>query len=216
MRIFKRLNATIQSNLNAFLDQIENHEALVTEAMHEVKAASAQASARLARLQQDEEKLAARLAELRKEISQWKNRAIKAGTVDEVRALECIRRMTRATEDAGSTETQLSKVRELRVRLVEDLRGVQTKLDELERKKHALATRQFSAEAMKAIESDGTGALDEITGIFDRWETRVSEAEGYVAGSALLCDDFELAYQQQDDQAALLTTLHALLAESKQ
>jgi len=216
MRIFKRINATIQSNFNAFLDQIENHEGLVTEAMHEVKAASAQANARLARLQQDEDKLAARLTELHNDITQWKERAVQAGTHDEARALECVRRMARATTEKASTETQLAKARELRARLVDDLRGIQTKLDELQRKKHALATRQFRAEAMHAIQSDGTSALDEITGIFDRWETRVTEAEAYVAGPALLTDDFELGYRQQEDQDVLRRTLQALLAESKQ
>ncbi|ALA58839.1 PspA/IM30 family protein [Nitrospira moscoviensis] len=215
MRLFKRLNATIQSNFNAFLDQIENHEALVTEAMHEVKTAAAQAGARLARLQQDEDKLAARLNELRKEITQWKERAVQAGTADEARALECVRRMARATSEEASTEAQLNNARELRARLVEDLRGIQGKLDELQRKKHALATRQFRAEAMKAIQSDGASALDEITGIFDRWETRVTEAEGYVAGPALLTDGFEQAYRHKEDQEALRTTLQALLAESK-
>ena len=216
MRIFKRINATIQSNFNAFLDQIENHEGLVTEAMHEVKAASAQANARLARLQQDEDKLAARLTELHNDITQWKERAVQAATHDEERALECVRRMARATTEKASTETQLAKARELRARLVDDLRGIQTKLDELQRKKHALATRQFRAEAMHAIQSDGTSTLDEITGIFDRWETRVTEAEAYVAGPALLTDDFELGYRQQEDQDVLRRTLQAMLAESKQ
>jgi phage shock protein A len=215
MRIFKRLHATLQSNVNAFLDQIENHEALITEAMHAVKAASAQASARLARLQQDEDKLEARLTELRKDIAQWKERAVQAGTANEARALECVRRMTRAAAEEASTEAQLTKARELRARLVEDLRGIQAKLDDLERKKHALATRQFRAEAMKAIHSDGASALDEVTGIFDRWETRVAEAEGYMAGPAMLTDDFERAYQKQEDQAALQVTLQALLTESK-
>ncbi|MDH5641538.1 MAG: hypothetical protein OEY28_09610, partial [Nitrospira sp.] len=65
MRMFKRLNATLHSNVNAFLDQIENHEALITEAMHEVKAASSQATVRLAGLQRDEDNLTARLTELR-------------------------------------------------------------------------------------------------------------------------------------------------------
>ena len=215
MRIFRRLNATLQSNFNAFLDQIENHEALVTEAMAEVKSAAAQASARLARLQQDEDKLAARLDELRKEIAQWKERAVQAGTVDEARALECVRRMTKATSEEASTEQQLGKARELHAKLVEDLRGIQSKLDELQRKKHTLATRQFRAEALKAIQSDGTGALDEVTGIFDRWETRVAEAEGYVAGPALLADAFEADYRKKDDEQALRTTLQALLAEAK-
>lgn len=215
MRIFKRLNATIQSNFNAFLDQIENHEALITEAMHEVKTASAQASARLARLREDEDKLAARLTELNKDAAQWKERAVQAGAHDEPRALECVRRMVRATTEKASTETQLAKARELRVRLCDDLRGIQTKLDELQRKKHALATRQFRAEAMQAIQSDGTNALDEITGIFDRWETRVTEAEVYVAGPALLTDDFDLGYRQQEDQDALRKTLQTMIEESK-
>lgn len=215
MRIFNRIHATIQSNFNAFLDKIENHEALVTESMQEVRAASAQATARLARLQQDEDKLAARLADLRKDATQWKERALQAGTQDEARALESVRRMTRAKEEVASTETQLTKARELRARLVNDLRCIQSKLDELQRKKHALATRQFRAEAMKAIQSDGTSALDEITGIFDRWEIRVSEAEGYVAGPALLTDDFELSYRQKEDHEALRATLHELLTEPK-
>jgi phage shock protein A len=123
--------------------------------------------------------------------------------------------MTRAAAEEASTEAQLTKARELRARLVEDLRGIQAKLDDLERKKHALATRQFRAEAMKAIHSDGASALDEVTGIFDRWETRVAEAEGYMAGPAMLTDDFERAYQKQEDQAALQVTLQALLTESK-
>ena len=216
MRIFNRINATIQSNFNAFLDQIENHEALVTEAMQEVRAASTQATARLARLQQDEDKLAARLADLRKDAAQWKERARQAGTQDETRALECVRRMTRAKEETASTETQLTKARELRARLVDDLRGIQSKLDDLQRKKHALATRQLRAEAMKAIQSDGTSALDEITGIFDRWETRVSEAEGYVAGPVLLTDDFELSYRQKEDHEALRATLQELLTDPEQ
>lgn len=214
MRIFKRLHATLQSNANAFLDQIENHEALITEAMHDVKAASAQAGARLVRLQQDEDYLAARLAELRKDIAQWKERAIQAGKENEARALECVRRMTRATTEEASTEAQLTKARELRARLGEALRTIQAKLGALQLKKHGLATRQFRAEAMKAIHSDGTSALDEITGIFDRWETRVAEAEGYVAGPAMVTDDFERAYQRQEDQAALRVTLQALLTDS--
>jgi len=216
MRIFKRLNATLHSNVNAFLDQVENHEALITEAMREVKAASAQGNVRLVRLQQDEDNLTARLAELRNNIAQWKERALQAGTENEAQALECVRRMTRATAEAASTEAQLTKARELRARLVEDLRTIQAKLDELQRKKHALATRQFRAEAMKAIQSDGTTALDEVTGIFDRWEARVTEAEGFVAHSTSLTDDFELAYRQKEDQEALRATLQALRTESKQ
>ncbi|MBX9694658.1 MAG: PspA/IM30 family protein [Cyanobacteria bacterium] len=216
MRIFKRLNATLQSNVNVFLDQIENHEALITEAMHEVKAASAQASVRLARLQQDDDNLTARLAELRKHIAQWKERAVQAGTENEAQALECVRRMTRATAEAASTEAQQTKARELRARLVEDLRSIQAKLDDLQRKKHALATRQFRAEAMKAIHSDGATTLDEVSGIFDRWEARVTEAEGFATGPTSLTDDFELAYQQKEDQEALRATLQALLAASKQ
>lgn len=216
MRIFKRLNATLHSNFNAFLDQIENHEALVTEAMADVKTASAQASARLSRLQQDEDKLATRLDEIRKEIVQWKERAVDAGTADETRAIECVRRMARATTEETSTEAQLMKARDLRARLVEDLRGIQGKLDELQRKKHALATRQFRAEAMKAIQSDGTSALDEITGVFDRWETRVSEAEGFVSGPAILADTFEAEYRKKEDDQALRATLQALLTEAKQ
>jgi phage shock protein A len=215
MRIFKRLNATLQANFNAFLDQIENHEALVTEAMAEVKMAAAQASARLARLQQDEDKLATRLSDLAREITQWKERAVQAGTADEARALECVRRMARATSEEASTEAQLTKARELRAKLVEDLRGIQAKLDDLQRKKHALATRQFRAEAMKAIESDGTSALDEISGIFDRWETRVSEAEGFVSGPAILTDTFEAEYRKKEDDQVLRTTLQALLTEAK-
>jgi phage shock protein A len=215
MRIFKRLNATLQANFNAFLDQIENHEALVTEAMAEVKMAAAQASARLARLQQDEDKLATHLSDLAREITQWKERAVQAGTADEARALECVRRMARATSEEASTEAQLTKARELRAKLVEDLRGIQAKLDDLQRKKHALATRQFRAEAMKAIESDGTSALDEISGIFDRWETRVSEAEGFVSGPAILTDTFEAEYRKKEDDQVLRTTLQALLTEAK-
>ncbi len=115
-----------------------------------------------------------------------------------------------------STESQLARARELRTRLVDDLRGIQSRLDDLQRKKHALATRQFRAEAMKAIQSDGASALDEITGIFERWETRVAEAEGYVAGPTLLNDDFELAYRRKEDHEALQATLRDLLAESKQ
>ncbi|MDH5643256.1 MAG: PspA/IM30 family protein [Gemmatimonadota bacterium] len=214
MRFFKRLQATLQSDVNVVLDQIENHEALITEAMHEVKAASAQANVRLARLQQDEDNLTTRLTELRNNVARWKERALQAGTDNEAQALECVRRMTRATAEAASTEAQLTKARELRARLVEDLRSIQTKVDELQRKKHALATRQFRAEAMTAIHSDGATALDEVTGIFDRWEARVTEAEGFVAGPAVLIDDFELAYQQKEDHEALRATLQALRAES--
>lgn len=211
MKPFARIATSITASFNALLDQIENHEAVVGQAMQEVATASAQATSRLNRVKQDGEKLERRLAELKDEEQQWTERAIRVGQEDEARGLECIRRLQRVRQDIAETETVLRKHREVRARLVEDIGTISGRLDELRRRKHELATRQYRAEALQALQATETGLMTELGDIFERWETKVAETEIFGACGQGLPDDFEQRFTGQEEQEALRQTLRELL-----
>lgn len=215
MKPFKRIVVTVQSSFNSFIDRVENHEALSAQAMAEAKQAHAQASVKFRRLQEDGEKLLARQADLKKAHAQWAERAIQGSQENEARALECVRRMNRAKEDLAITEVQLKQHQELQGQLQEDIAQVEQKLETLRRKQHALATRQYRAEALQALQEEGTGVMEELDSIFERWETKVSETEIYGAGSPGLKDTFEQEFLSQEDEFSLRQSLQDLLTQHK-
>lgn len=211
MTPFKRVAATITASFSSLMDQVENHEALVAQTIREVKRASAQATVRLGRVKQDETRLADRLVELRSEERLWTDRAKQVGRTDEAKGMECVRRLRRVQADISATETQLSKQTDLRTQLTQDIRSIHSKLEGLERRKHALATRQYRAEALRRMQTEGPGVLEEIDEIFERWETRVTETE--IHGDCTGTPDDRLAeeFKRAEDEESLRAGLRDLL-----
>lgn len=213
MTPFKRVAATISASFSSLMDQVENHEALVTQTIREVKHASAQATVRLNRVKQDEARLEQRLADLRREERLWADRAVQVGRTDETKGLECVRRLRRTKADLTAVEALLRKQTELRSQLTQDIRSIQSKLDELERKKHALATRQYRAEALRMMQTEGPGVLEEIDEIFERWETRVTETEIHGGCTESLDDQLDEEFKREEDEESLRAGLRELLGK---
>ncbi len=215
MTPFKRVAATISASFSSLMDQVENHEALVTQTIREVKHALAQATVRLNRVKQDEARLEQRLVELRQEERLWTDRAVQVGKTDEAKGLECVRRMRRVQADITAREALLRKQTDLRTQLTQDIRSIQGKLEELERRKHALATRQFRADALRMIQTEGPGVLEEIDEIFERWETRVTESEIHGGCTESLDDRLDEEFKREEDEESLRAGLRELLRKRK-
>ena len=96
MKKIRRWTSSIASSFDWLVSQVENHDSLVRSAIEEVTEAGAKAKSQLKRVRSDGKKLVARLRQVELEIQQWQDRALKSAQEDEEKALECLRRKSRA------------------------------------------------------------------------------------------------------------------------
>lgn len=177
MTLLKRWSAALISRIDAAVTQIENHEAVVDGAIHEVRRQLARARVQLGRIRQDRERLDARLQQARADAETWAERARRSAATDESQALECLRRRRRAQTEATSLETQLADQDRLETRLGGDVRQVEERLARLQLERNRLRTRESTAAALGAVDAASSPLGADVDEILERWEIRVTEHE---------------------------------------
>lgn len=211
MSYVKRWVAGMFSRVDGYIARIENHEALVDEALRELRQATARARVRVQRVQADGERLRRSLAGQRDEVGRWRERARRSA--EESRAIECLRRGRRAAAAAAELERRLEVHDGTQRKLAADVHRLEERLGRLQEQRNLMRTREARAEAMGALECGAVQLGADLDAVFDRWESRVVEAE-YAGGVGLEGDDrFESEYAGEEEEAELRAELEALRRE---
>lgn len=214
MKVFRRISATVNAQINTLIDEIENHEAVADVALGDIREALLRAKYQIHRVQNEQRAFNEKLKELHANEARWSDRALRAKDGDREQALECVRRLKQTREDIATVNGQLTGHEELERKLAEDVRAIEKKFEELKRKRSELAARQSRAQALTAVSrhQDAT----EIGGVFDRWEQKVMRGEAHGEVPCEPRDTLNDKFAEQEEREELEKMLTNLSANPKQ
>lgn len=213
MRYLKRWTTGVFSRIDHFVAQVENHAALVNEALRDLQQATARAQVQLKRVREDGQRLQRQCAEQHEQAVRWRERA-KHSVDDDVRAMECLRREKLAQASVNELDRRMQEHERIEQQLVADVRSLDERLAKLKEQRNLMRTRQSRAEALGVVQGNTVQLTGDIDEMFDRWEMRVTQAES--AGGVDLSneDGFESEYSSQEEQAELYRALEELRREN--
>lgn len=209
MNVLKRWTTSIASSFDYVINQVENHDALVTAAIREMQSSGAKAKIQLDRVKRDGERMRTRIQELIDMDTAWSERAVRVHETDRNRALNCVQRRNQARRERAQLETHLKEHKRVEEQLCNDLKVIEERIGELKRKKNTYNARQYRAEALKAGQLSELGLIGEIDDIFDRWELKVTQYETSFTDEE---DDLENEFKRDEDSKLLNLQLEELIA----
>ncbi len=207
MNGFKRWTIGFAAKFDDLLGQVENHEAIASQALIDMKTSLARAKGQLARVDRDCLALEQDVRAAQSQAEKWKARA--AEETDDERAMECLRRSRAKLNDAAALHTRLNEQTRMRDQVTLTVRALEQKFLDLSGKKRLLSTRQAAARASEAAHAE-SGTSMQVEDVFSRWEIRLTEQE-FVPGTAQdLPDDFADGYASQEEEESLMRELEGL------
>ena len=207
----KRLVSSIRANFEWMVNQVENHEALVGSVIQEAQQAQARAKVQLASVRKDGSKMRERLVSLENDERSWSERAIKSAAIDESRAIECLRRKKKASEERTALSKQIEEHAILEKQLNQDLTLIDARIDELKRKRNTLRTRESRADALRAVHSDEAGIVTDLESILERWEVKITQTEIGTESLTKHGDPLQREFVDEEEQADLRVELAELV-----
>jgi len=207
MSLLRRITATLSTQVDRLVTELENHDAVVEAGIRDTRKAYARARVRHARMAQEGERMGHKLAALAGDAEAWRERAI--ACADEERALECLRRSKLAAAQAQSLKQTLNRHRETEQRLKQEIRAVRERIEDLEHKRHLMRSRESTAEAASRIARMEDGSTLDLEETFERWEIKVTEAE-LDAGTLAEDDPWQAGFVAAEERAGLEAELAAL------
>lgn len=218
MSRLRRLTGGLWSRVDWMVSQIENHDALVSSALRQVRESTARARVQLVRVRSDGDRLAERAAKAEADVAAWRARARSEVGRDEGRALECLRRSRRCQEQAEALRGRRAEHARAEQRLAADVKRALERVEELREQRNLLRTRQSRAEALDTLAAQNRSLGADLEDTLDRWDTRVTALEieceiGPDEGD----DAFEQSFVSQEECEDLRRELRELvLSDAKE
>jgi phage shock protein A len=203
----KRLFASVSAGFEDFVTKVENHEAVASCAIDELRAAAARVRVQHARLLTQIDRLEAQRRRAIEDEASWERRAVALADQDEAKALECVRRAERSRNRCDALAAQIGEQTRLAEELRERLTDLEARLAEVELKRTALSSRAVRAAALSCTRSERDESIDAA---FDRWETTVLADEYGDAPLHTASDPLEQELRSAEEQARLETRLAEL------
>jgi phage shock protein A len=213
MRPLKSIAVSFNARFKQAVNQLENHEAVAESIIAEVGGTAARARVQLSRIKDETRRLENEVDRLREEETAWITRAKKVHGLDEDRALECVRRLKKVRHNIKFVDGQVRESTNLEMQLTGDLSKIEERLALLRHRKKSLSGRQHTAKALKTVQEGNTGLSDEISGIFTRWETQVTEWEIRTGENHIERDEFEEVFTKAEEEEDLKKCLKEIVTE---
>jgi phage shock protein A len=214
MKALKRLTMTLSAQINSMVDQLENHEAVANMALEEIRETMMQARFQIRRVQNEQRVYEQRLTEMEQEEKRWRERALRAQSESHDKALECVRRLKKTTDEITALKQQILHHGTLEEQLTVDVKRIESKFEELKRKRNLLAARQSRSEALAAVTEHG--GSEDVGHIFERWEQKVLRGEVASEDSAVEADAFSQEFVRAEEKLELEALLQNLNESEKQ
>ena len=211
MRIFKRLSLNISSRFSRFVDEVENHAAVVDNAITEARDHARNARLHLARIKRDAAKLSERIEELKTAEAAWQSRALSIQATDREKALACLSRRNKARAERERLEAEYAKTAPLAERIQRDVSKIRDRIEELKRRRNELSARESRARTLGNVDLPDYGSLEHVEDVFDRWESRINDADIVLDEDT---DPLEAEFAETEERDGLEAELAALMVES--
>ena len=199
MGIFGRVSTIVKANINHLLNKAEDPEKMlnqIIEEMHEqLRVTKQQVAATIA----DEKRLEKQYKSEETEAQDWERKATLAveKNNDEL-AREALKRKNEHSNLAAEYKTQWEKQKQSIETLKENLKGLERKISEAERKKNLLIAKQKRAKAQKQIHETMSGMRDQSAfESFDRMEEKVTDLEARAEAAAEMAETEEVKLEDQ-------------------
>lgn len=214
MSVFKRLSATMVSHVDKLVSEIENHDAIIETAIRDHQKALARAKVRFNRMQADGRRLRRRLEDLEAAERQWSERARKNADADQNVALQCLKKRRECRQQITGLQNTLAEHGNAEERLRRDIGAVEAQHREITQQRNLMRTRESAADAMRTFRAIQSGCGINIDDTFERWETRVVEAE-LLNGDIQPIDPLEQQFADDEELEDLRAELDALTREQR-
>lgn len=205
MKTFARIRSTVTANIESFVDQLENHEAVATATAQKLEEAVVRLRVHRKRAERRALNARSRVATLETAAQTWRDRSARLGD-DRERALECVRRYRAAGRAIAATIAEATEEERLVAKLIEDERTLSAQVDALKRRCASLTSREARSDAARDFCTDD-GAL----AVFERWEARIETKEAAIEADEVTTDSFAEAFDEAEDRAALERELDDIL-----
>jgi phage shock protein A len=180
MSIFSRLSDIVNANLTALLDKAEDPEKMARLMIQEMEDTLVEVRSAAVKAIADRKELERRLTETRFGHEDWERKAelaVARGKEDLARAALFEKR--RSGEVVRGLEAELVRVDDVLGRYEDDIRRLQSKLDETKAKRKSLEMRAEAAgHSIKARKVLHDARVDEALARYERMHRRIDEMEG--------------------------------------
>jgi len=191
MGFFRRISDIVSANLNDLVDDFEDPEQMLRQAVREMEESIAEMTQQTAKTMANEKTLQRELDRNRQQVEQWQGRAMSAVEAgDDELAKKALTRKNEHQKLVAALEDQLQTAREATGTMKRQLDGMKAKLAEGKRNLATLSARKRAADFRKKMESQAAGATVEVDdnafAKFDRLKSKVEQAEAEAEAMAEL------------------------------
>ena len=191
MGILDRIGTILRANLNDLLSRAEDPEKILNQTILDMREAQYQARMETAEVIAEGRKLERDVEEQRAQAGSWLQKADSALDAErEDLAREALRRKRAADDLAQALSEQLTTHQEMIERLKTQLRALDAKIDEAERKRRTLLARQKTTDASRSVRAAiGAANADQAFQAFERMERKIVDSEDRLAAEESLAHD---------------------------
>lgn len=199
MGIFSRVSTLVKANINHLLNKAEDPEMMLNQIVEEMNQQLRKTKQQVAAAIADEKRLEKQYKSEQEEAQEWERKATLAveKNNDEL-AREALKRKNEHSDLATEYKAQWEKQKEAVDKLKENLKGLERKIAEAERKKNLLIAKQKRAKAQKQIHETMSGMRDKsaFEG-FDRMEEKVADMEARADAAAEMSETEDVKLEDQ-------------------
>jgi len=215
MSIFKRLSATLVSQIDQVVGEIENHDAVVKATLQDMSRQIAEAKIRLSQVYSEQEKIQQQIKQQQENIERWKQRAIETAKQDQSKALECINKRRQCQLQAEKLQQTLNHYNHSSEKLANDIQTSEQRMAELKHKHTLMRARQSTSQALKSSNEVNSTDQQLMEETFTRWETNIVQDE-LINQEQPLMEPIEKEFLLQEQHHELQQELQNLLNEEKE
>jgi len=217
MGILDRIGVILRANINDLLSRAEDPEKIINQTLLDMRQAQYEARMEVAQAIAEGKKLERDYLEQASASEAWLEKAEKALEQNrEDLAREALKRKTSSFDLAEGLKEQLDNHTAMVDKLKVQLRALDAKINDAERKRQIIIARQKRVEAQVAI-SDAMNRTDTRKAFeaFDRMEDKVAEMEDMLSAEEQLADELSLdeEFEALESDARVEDELAALKAK---
>jgi phage shock protein A len=203
MGIIERIGTILRANLNDLLTKAEDPEKIINQTLMDMRQAQYEARMEVAQAIAEGKKLERDYMSREKESMDWMGKAetaLKQGREDLAR--EALKRKTTSADLSIGLKEQFDIHNQMVEKLKTQLRALDAKIEEAERKRQLIVARQKRVEAQRSL-SDAVSRTDTRKAFeaFDRMEGKVAQMEDQLKAEEELANDMSM-----DDEFEALET----------
>lgn len=176
MKSLKRLQISLSSKFENFVNEVENQAAVIDSIIDEIQQTLASTRIQVRTVERGLLNAQKRAEELLVEISIWEARAKESHSEDAQMAENCVRKVILLKEEKEQTTKNILSAEETLIRLRKESAQIEQKLREVKTKKHEIQSRE-SKVRLCSIEDKGRNLS--LNDVFNRWENKIIEKESY-------------------------------------